>query len=315
VTIPAQIGSRHVWDLWEKWSAPVETVAQIARAGIWALHDSGVPEPTCRIDVYAEGDVETFGSPTDFLNEVTPDAVRKCDGMVICVGNERETILAKTTIVVRGDRVALRSNTGVLLELTAFTSEADQKLPEIRRRLRASIERRKHTSKRISDGTGVSPGEFYKQHVKRPGADHFPWKTCTALGIVWGILLIVVPPLRTAFAPLVGFAVEPNIDDLVTGKPASPIEASPMELITSYPALAVGLLIAGITFSLLMAYPSYSVAKNSPPYVHEPPSVRVFTSRIVPIWRKGAKMMFGAFVSLLVGLVSAYIVSELGLKK
>jgi hypothetical protein len=310
----AEVGAR-TWDLWEQWSAPIETVAQVARASRWALRDVGVPDPTCRIDVYSEGDVESFASPSELLEEVTNDAIRKCDGVVICVGGENETILAKITLAIRGDKVALVFETGVVLELTAYTAEGKTDLPVVRDRIRAAIERRRYTSERISGEGGAPPRDAYAALTEQYSPAPFPWRRAFVLGAVMGCVVLLFPPARAVFAPVVSLAVDPDADILVTAKTPSPLELNALDFISEAPALAFGLVMATTVFAVMMGYSTYALERDAPPHVHAVPAVRVYTNRIVPLWRQAGKLLVPAMISLFVGLVGAYLATRLGLKK
>jgi len=126
------------WCLWEQWRGPAELVAQVARASVWALRDAEC-DCTSRVDVYAYHDIESFSTPSEFLKEVSSEALKGFDAIVISVGKGAMT--ATTIFARRGDSVELWPNTGVLAEVTAHEAAAAPHLESVRTKVARAIER------------------------------------------------------------------------------------------------------------------------------------------------------------------------------
>jgi hypothetical protein len=67
------------WAEWNGWRGPPELVAQIARAGLWALAGTHPPtqDATCSIELEVDDDVERFADPKDFREQATADGLRR----------------------------------------------------------------------------------------------------------------------------------------------------------------------------------------------------------------------------------------------
>jgi len=73
----------YAWKLWTDWRGDPETVAQIARAGQWALEDLGVDPIDTSITVHVGSDWERFSEPWQVVGELTQQAARRFDAALI----------------------------------------------------------------------------------------------------------------------------------------------------------------------------------------------------------------------------------------
>jgi hypothetical protein len=233
------------WDLWEQWRGDPELVAQVARASIWALRDGGIRRPTCRVDVHVGGDTESFASPRSFLQEVTKDALHTLDDISVQVEGDSTTV--RTSFVIRGvNDESLKA--GVLLSITTRNESIRDKLPAVRSRVVAAIERgrSKHASERISGSQESGPSPREALEYRRAESQSVSWSQVVYVGgfaaaALWFVWSYFLDQTRTPVAHLgsVSISRQPTLSESLGNN------------VDKLPLFLVGGLVAGYLYTLL----------------------------------------------------------------
>jgi hypothetical protein len=288
------------WDYWLCWAGNKQAIAQVARASVWALRDSGEVEPQCRIDVRVEGDVESYGSPTEFLNEVTPQTLRKFDGMLVSARGD--AIEVSTTFARRDDFGPPWMQGGALLNVTVKQDIAEAKLPVVRDSIVAALERGrpKHSGERLSgcEPDGQSPAEALEELAADAGESH-PWFARLALATPVPLGLVFFPPMRDFLDSGGSATFSPPLQ-----KRAS--EMGPLEFVTQRPEQALLLFVIGTAVGVLMQYLTVqTAAAQTQPYMR--------LGGVSTVWRDRMGTLVGrAFIAAVTTTVGFVVARALG---
>jgi hypothetical protein len=87
------------WTLWSGWRGSPELLTHIARVLTTEVSDRTNSEPECKIAVHVGDDCEAFGSPHEFREYVTREALRKFSSLVLTAKDSDENVVASLHIV------------------------------------------------------------------------------------------------------------------------------------------------------------------------------------------------------------------------
>lgn len=147
----------YAWAVWSGWRGDPELVAQVARAGQWALEDVGIGGSRTSITVHVDGDWERFSEPRELVADLTRQAARRFDAVHIRQSPTDGTSGPVIDVTItRGrfpnpEREWIRD--AVLLEVATPDVGRYAEVVAVRDRVRQAIER----GRKLLDGRGV-PG-------------------------------------------------------------------------------------------------------------------------------------------------------------
>ncbi len=189
--------SQVLWTLWPQWKGGEQLIARIVQAGQWALRDQEKETSSCRIDVYALGDIESFDSPTEFVEGVSKDALRKLDAVVVRL--QAHDIAMAVTFSRGGKRIDSWLTGGVLLQVASSRDEGASDVDAVVARVAPAI------------GRGRKEGPVLRPTAERPEAEEafttwqtrrpFSWLRASALSAAGVVTLLSVYFVSDLSAP------------------------------------------------------------------------------------------------------------------
>jgi hypothetical protein len=184
----------YAWALWENWRGDPELIAQIARAGEWAMEDLGLGRHETRVTIHVDGDRERFDSPWQTVTELTQQAARRFDAATIeqsCVGDELKVDVSITRGELSGREWI---DNAVLLEVRAGEASGFDEAVEVRDRVMTAVERGKKRFRGSLRGEGMADRDGPGGEARLTGAPRERLESRTShlavLGWTYAFLLV-----------------------------------------------------------------------------------------------------------------------------